>query len=67
MSVILKATHRDSARSAAAAHEGIATVEVQDPRVGTIHGTRPIEAAGANVAERTIAEDAGAGNGQFKR
>jgi len=36
---ILNATHRVSVRPVVAVHVGIATVEVQVPRVGTIYGT----------------------------
>ena len=63
---ILKATYRVAERAAAAAHVGTATEEEQVPRANTIHGTRPIDADGANKVERTIAVVAVAGNGQFK-
>ncbi len=36
---ILKATHRVSVRPVVAVHVGIAAVEVQVPRIGTIYGT----------------------------
>ena len=36
---ILKATHRVPVRPAVAEHAGIAAVEVQVPRIGTIYGT----------------------------
>ena len=36
---ILKATHRFSVRPVVAVHVGIAAVEVQVARVGTIYGT----------------------------
>ena len=39
VNLILKATDRVPARTAAAAHGGIAAKEVQAPRAGTIHGT----------------------------
>jgi len=39
LSIILKAAYRVSVRTVVAVHIGIATVEVQVPRVRTIHGT----------------------------
>ena len=36
---ILNATHRDPDRPVEAEHEGIAAVEVQEPRTGTIYRT----------------------------
>ena len=37
--LILNATYTASVRPAVAVHVGIAAVEAQDPRVGTIYGT----------------------------
>ena len=64
---ILEAADGVSARSAAAAHAGIAAIEVQAPCERTGHGTRPIGAAGADTEERTTAAAAVARHGQFQR
>ena len=65
--LILKAPDRESVRAEVAVHGGTtSTIEAQAPGVATIHGTRPIAAVGARIAERTIAAAAAAGDGQFK-
>ena len=64
---ILKATHREPVRSVAAEHAGIDAAEVEEARIGVANSTAPIEAAGTNTEERTIAAEAEAREGQFKR
>ena len=64
---ILKATDRESVRSIAGAHVGIAAIKVQAARSGAANRTAPIVADGPNSAERTTAEAAEARQGQFKR
>ena len=65
--LILEATHRVPARSAAATHAGTAADEVEAEGAGAINRTAPIGAAGPNIAERTIAVVAVARHGQFQR
>ena len=67
MSLILEATNRESVRPVTAVHAGIATAEVQAPCVATGHSTRPIEAVGADIEERTTEAAAVARHGQFQR
>lgn len=64
---ILNATHRVAARPVVAKNVGIAAAEEQEPRVGTMYGTAPIEAFGTHNVERTRAVVAVACHGQFKR
>jgi hypothetical protein len=65
--LILKATYRDSVRSKAGVHTGIAASEEEEAGKRTTHRTAPIEAVGTDIGERTIAEAAVARQGQFKR
>lgn len=64
---ILKAAHRVAACSEAGIHEGIAAIEVEDARKGAANRTAPIAAEGTDIEERTIAAEAVARHGQFKR
>lgn len=64
---ILDAANREAVRPDAAEHTGIATGEVQAARGSANCGTRPVVADGTNNAERTIAVEAVACYGQFKR
>lgn len=64
---ILEATHRESARSVAVEHVGNAAVEEEVARVSATNRTAPIVAAGTDTVERTIAAEAVARHGQFKR
>ncbi len=64
---VLEAANRESVRAVETVQVGIAAIEAQVPRARTICGTRPIEAAGANNAERTTAADAVARHRQFER
>lgn len=63
----LEATHREPARSVVAEHAGSAAVEVEEAGVGAINRTAPTEAEGTHMVERTKAEVAVAGHGQFQR
>ena len=63
---ILKATHRDAARSATEVNVGIAAVEGAAARIGTINRTAPIEAVGTDIADRTIYDVAAARQRQLK-
>jgi hypothetical protein len=64
---ILKATNRESESSVAGIHTGTAATEVEVARTGAANRTAPIDAAGTDTEERTIAADAVARHGQFKR
>ena len=64
---ILEATHRDTERSVAVEHAGIAAVEEEVARGRATNRTAPIEAVGTDIEERTIGEVvAVARQGQFK-
>ncbi len=64
---ILEATHRESVRAVVGNHIGRAAVEVEVERIGAANRTAPVEAAGTDIDERTIAGVAVARHGQFKR
>ena len=65
--LILKATHRDSARLTVGVHVGIAVSKEQAARKGAANRTAPIESEGTEIAKRTKAEVAVARHGQSKR
>ena len=65
--LILKATDGETASTIEGAHIGIGNIEVEEPDNGARNGTRPIVAAGANIAKRAIRAKAVARHGQFKR
>jgi hypothetical protein len=54
--LILQTTHREAVSPAEVVHAGIATVEDQVPRSGTIYCTAPIVAIATHKAERPIIE-----------
>ena len=60
-------TYRESVCSIAGEHIGIAASEVEVAGIRTTLRTAPIDAAGTDIVERTIAESAVARHGQFKR
>ncbi len=64
---ILKATNRESVSSIGGVHEGIAAKEEEVASSRAANCTAPIEAVGTDTDERTIAVDADARHGQFKR
>lgn len=63
--LILKAANRAPACSAAGVHIGSAATEAEAARIGAANRTAPIEAAGTDKEERTIAA-AVARHGQLK-
>ena len=65
--LVLQATDSEAARSVVTDHEGIATVEVQEPWVCSTHRATPIVAVRADIAERAIKVGAGARQGPFER
>jgi len=64
--LILNAADGVSERTDVAAYTGIFATEAKAAGGGTIHRTRPIVTAGANIVERTNSELAVARHGQFK-
>ena len=60
---ILNATHREPACSIVGVHTGIAAIEPEVARTGAA----PIVAGGTDIVERTVAAEAVARHGQFKR
>ncbi len=64
---ILKATNRESVRSAVGIHSGSAATAAEVARIGAANRTAPIDAVGTDTVERTIAVEAVARHGQFKR
>ena len=64
---ILKTTHSASERPTEGVHVGIADIEGEVTSIRAVNRTTPIEAAGTDIDERTIAAEAGARQGQLKR
>ena len=64
---ILKTTNRESISSVEGVHGGKAAIEVEVAGTGAANRTRPIEAEGTDIEERTKAGEAVARHRQFKR